>query len=271
MSNRVQQGRRWFSLVLSAFLFAACGSSGERGGTAGAGGSAAGVGGSSAGGAGGSMTLGGCVDRIGGTNTTATPVNHPDGICDTYGSFTLTVSGAGSDTATNVVLFRSDATGTNLASGGGHVNYGAWTTEIGAQNIPGNYAGHLFIATTASPAPNDFVALTGTLSLTLAAGENVFHFFANSDDSRGGSYGFGLNVWLGAAAAASPTLSAFGATPGNAFVVDGTTGCSPAYDGSCGVSADTLATTSSPTVTLTSFTVAGVGGGQAPVDAGTSD
>jgi hypothetical protein len=223
------------------------------------------------GGAGGNVTFTGCVDKVGGTNTTATPVNHSDGFCDTYGSFTLTASGAGSVTATNVVLFRSDATGTNLQSSAGRVSYGVWTTEIGAQNIPGNYAGHLFITTKPNPAPSDFVALTGTLSLTLATGDNKFYFFANSDDARGGGYGFGLNVWLGNAAAGNPTLSAYGAVPGSAFMAAGTTGCSPAYDGSCGVSANTLATTSTPIVTLTSFTVDGVGGAQAPVDAGTSD
>jgi hypothetical protein len=218
-----------------------------------------------------STALGGCMDKVGGSNTTATPVNHSDGFCDTYGSFTLNVSGAGSTTAANVVLFRSDATGTNLQSSAGRVSYGVWTTQIGAQNIPGNYAGHLFITTKPNPAPSDFVALTGTLSLTLATGDNKFYFFANGDDSRGGGYGFGLNVWFGNAAAGSPTLSAFGAVPGSAFMVDGTTGCSPAYDGSCGVSANTLATTSNPTVTLTSFTVAGVGGAAAPADAGASD
>jgi hypothetical protein len=80
-----------------------------------------------------------------------------------------------------------------------------------------------------------------------------------------------LNVWLGNAAVANPTLSGFNAAPGGTVMVDGIMGCSPEFYGSCGVSANTLATTSNPTVTLTSFTVAGIGGAAATADAGASD
>jgi hypothetical protein len=215
-----------------------------------------------------STTLSGCVDKVGSSNTTATFVNHADGICDTYGSFTLTAATAGAAAATNVTLFRTDGTGLNLAAGGGHFNHGVWSTQAGAQNIPGNYVAHLFIATTPNPGPSDFVAPTGPLSLPVAAGDNQFYFFANADDTLGGAYGFGLNVWLGNAPAGSPILSAFAAVPGGTFMADATTGCSPAYDGTCGVSAHTLATTTAPTVTLTSFSIAGVGGATAPMDAG---
>ena len=218
-----------------------------------------------------SAPLGGCVDRVTGSNTSPAVVNQPDGICDTYGSFTLTASAAGAASATNLTLFRTDATGLNLGASGGHVTRGVWTTQAGAQNVPGNYVVHLFIATSPNPGPDDFVALASPLSLTLAAGDNRFYFFADSDDKGGGDYGFGLNVWLGDAAAASPTLSGFTAVPGDTVMVDGTTGCSPAYDGSCAVSAHTLATTTSPTVNLTSFVVVGVGGGTAPADAGAPD
>jgi len=238
----------------------ACGSSTRKGDAGGQDGSGEGDAAVDAGD--GSTVLGGCIDKVGGSNTSPAIVNQPDRICDTYGTFTLTASAAGALAATNVTLFRTDSTGLNLAASGGHFNRGVWTTQAGAQNIPGNYVVHLFIATTSNPAPADFVALASPLSLTLAAGDNTFHFFADGDDKAGGDYGFGLNVWLGTAA--GPTLSGFTAVPGGTVMVDGTNGCSPAYDGSCGVSANTLATTSTPTVTLTSFTVDGVGGAAAP-------
>jgi hypothetical protein len=256
---------------LVVLLSIGCGSSGGGGdgGTAGHGGIGGGTAG--AGGAAGTGTpLSGCVDKVGATNTSPAVLNTPDGIYDTYGSFTLTAAGSGA-TATNVTLFRTDATGTNLASSGGHFDFGVWTTEIGAQNIPGNYVAHLFIATTPNPGPNDFLAFTGQLSVTLATGNNKFYFFADSDDMHGGTYGFGLNIWFGGATAASPGLSGFAAAPGSSLMVDSTTGCAPAYDGTCTVSPDRLATTSSPTVTLTSLTIIGVGGACVPADAGASD
>jgi len=268
------------------------GTGGAGGGTAGAAGGTAGAAGDHDGGAGAaagrdggtdtatdggtpdtadaSTTLSGCVDKV--THATSGAiVNQPNGVCDTYGSFTLKASAAGAPAATNLTLFRTDATGLNLMASGGHFARGVWTTQTGAQNIPGNYVAHLFVSKVPNPTPADFVALTGALSLALTAGDNEFYFFADKDDTAGGDYGFGLNVWLGNAAAASPTLSGFAAAPGGTVMADGTTGCSPAYDGTCGVSANTLTTTSNPTVTLTSFTVAGVGGAAAPADAGASD
>jgi hypothetical protein len=255
-----------------------CGTSTPKGGAGGQGG-ASGQGGAAAAGhdggadaAGVSLGNGSCIDLVASTNTSATFGDHPDGICDTYGSFTLTVSTAGAAAVTNVTFFRTDSTGLNLAAGGGIFTRGVWSTQVGAQNIPGNYVAHFFIATAPDPGPSDFVTLTSPLSLSLAAGANKFYYFADGDDQAGGNYGFGLNIWLGSAAAASPTLSGFTAVPGGTVMVDGTTGCSPAYDGTCGVSAHSLATsTNSPTVTLTSFIVAGVGGAVAPPDAGASD
>jgi hypothetical protein len=274
-------------LVLGVSLAAAgCGASTSKGGTGGQGQTGGQGGAATAGHDGGvdtvasdgrpdtsdaSTALGGCIDKVTGNNTSAAIVNQPDGVCDTYGSFTLTASAAGAAPVTNLTLFRTDATGVNLGATGGHFTRGVWTTQVGAQNVPGNYVVHLFIATSPNPAPGDFVALASPLSLTLAAGDNTFYFFADFDDPGGGEFGFGLNVWLDDANAASPTLSGFTAVPGGTVMVDGTTGCSPAYDGTCGVSAHTLATTTSPTVNLTSFVIAGVGGATAPADAGVSD
>jgi hypothetical protein len=82
---------------------------------------------------------GGCLDKVTADNTTPVIVNMPNGFCDTYGTFTLTASAAGAAAATNLTLFRTDATGLNLMASGGHVSRGVWTTQIGAQNIPGNY------------------------------------------------------------------------------------------------------------------------------------
>jgi hypothetical protein len=283
-------GRSFLALAIVASLTAAgCGGSAPARNDGGSGGSGAGTGGQPGtggagrdGGGGSSPTDGGasgsdaplltgCVDKVTADNTTPAIVNLPNGFCDTYGSFTLTASAAGAPAATNVTLFRTDATGLNLMASGDHFSRGVWTTQLAAMNVPGNYVVHLFIAKVPNPAPTDFVALTGALSLPLAAGDNKFYFFADRDDTAGGDAGFGLNVWLAAAAAGSPTLSGFMAVPGGTLMADETTGCSPAYDGSCGVSAKALATGSGTTVTLTSFVVGGVGGAAAPADAGAGD
>lgn len=228
---------------------------------------------SDAGGAGGSGgkagTAGGCVDKVGADYHVSDFFNYPDGICDTYGSFTLTVA-APSTLLTNGTFFRVDSTGTNLNSSAGHFSNGVWTTQPDAQNVPGNYVAHLFIATTANPGESDF--LPEPWMPTLATGVNTFYYFADSDDQIGGSYGFGLNLWLNAAPAASPGISALAVPPGGAATADATTGCSPAFDGTCTASADSLSwSTGGTTVTLTSFFIDGVGGANAPVDAGASD
>ncbi|HEY2899026.1 MAG TPA: hypothetical protein VGL59_00510 [Polyangia bacterium] len=212
--------------------------------------------------------LGGCIDKVGGTNTSPMIVNHPDGLCDTYGSFTLTVHQSAASTAVNVTLFRVDNTGLNLGASDNHFNFGVWSTSAGAQNIPGNYVAHLFIATTPNPGPDDFQALTDPLVLTLSEGDQTFYFFADGDDMTGGTFGFGINVWVIGDTPSGPSLSGFEAVPGGVLAADATTGCSPAYDGTCGNSAHTLVV---GVVALKSFTVAGIGGAAAPVDAGASD
>jgi hypothetical protein len=153
----------------------------------------------------------------------------------------------------HATLFRTDATGTNLASSGGHVNQGAWTTTDGAQNIPGNYMAHVFVSKVADPAATDLLPLP----VTLAAGSNTLYFFADSDDLAGGTFGFGINAWIGAAT--SPSISAFG-VPGSAFAADASAGCTAGFDGTCVTAAGSMAFES---VTLTAVTVDMVGGGAA--------
>jgi hypothetical protein len=243
---------------------------GTGGSAAGSGGMGQGGGNAGTGGAGGGSTpLTRCVDKVGADYHVATIMNMPDGICDTRGSFTLMVQGTAA--LTNGTLFRSDSTGTNLNTSGGHFNSGVWTTQSGAQNVPGNYVAHLFVTTVPDPGPGDFLALSAPLSANLSAGANIFYWFADSDDTTGGSFGFGLNLWLGGAAADAPSISAFTATVGGALAANGTAGCAPAFDGTCATSASTLSWTSgTSTATLTSFSIDGIGG-DAVHDAGTSD
>lgn len=250
--------------ALAAISAVGCGSSASK--TSDGGGGNAGGSGGSGGKAG---TAGGCIDKVGADYHVATIFNTPDGICDTYGSFTLTVTAPASTLLTNGTFFRVDNTGTNLNASAGVFRNGVWTTQANAQNVPGNYVAHLFVATTANPGANDFL---DPLSVTLAAGANTFYYFADGDDQVGGAYGFGLNLWLNAAAAASPGISAL-AVPGSGTVTaDATTGCSPAFDGTCAVSADSLSWVSGgTTVTLSSFSIDGVGGANAPVDAAASN
>jgi hypothetical protein len=199
-----------------------------------------------------------CVDKVGSNNTEPTIINTPDGICDANGTLTLTVGAAGA-TITNATFFRTDPTGGNESASGGHINRGVWTTEAGAQNIPGNYVAHLFLSTKENPGPNDYA--TAQQPLTLTAGQHTVYFFANSDDVAGGTYGFGMNLWLAAAPAGNPSISGYVAVPGNNLAADGTSGCSPTYDGLCGTAANALA---SPTVTLAAFVVSSLGGAFAP-------
>jgi len=255
-------------LASSLALAAACGTGSSNGkpgagghGGGGRGGGGAGGSAAAAGGAGGAATGNGCLDLVGGTNTTPTPVSHPDGICDTYGSFTLNVAAAGATPLlTNATLYRVDATGQNLGASGGHVTLGAWSTVPSVQNIPGNYGGQLFIARVPLPSSADFFSPSATISIALAPGDNVFYFFGNGDDPRGGTYGFGLNLWLGSSTPDAPALSGFAAKPSGTLMADGATGCSPAYDDTCAASAGTLTAATPPAVTLTDFTINRVGG-----------
>jgi hypothetical protein len=162
-------------------------------------------------------------------------------------------AGAGTGMLSHATLFRTDATGTNLASSGGHINQGAWTTTNGAQNIPGNYMAHLFVSKLADPATTDLLPLP----VTLAAGSNTLYFFADSDDLAGGTFGFGINAWIGGAL--TPSISAFGA-PGSTFAADASPGCTAGFDGTCVTAAGAM---SFESVTLTAVTIDMVGGGTA--------
>jgi hypothetical protein len=258
LRSRTHVGISLVVSALAAMWAVGCGSSASK----------ASDGGGGNGGAGGKA--GGCVDKVGADYHVSNFFNYPDGICDTYGSFTLTVAAPDSTLLTNETFFRVDSTGTNLNSSAGHVNNGVWTTLPDAQNVPGNYVAHLFLATTANPGESDFLPEPRTF--TLAAGTNTFYYFADSDDQVGGSYGFGLNLWLNGATAGSPGISALAVPPGGAPMADATAGCSPAFDGTCTTSADSLSwTNAGTTVTLTSFSIDGIGGANAPVDAGASD
>jgi hypothetical protein len=111
-------------------------------------------------------------------------------------------------TLTGATLFRGDATGQNLNTAGSAIAFGGWTTGLDVQNVPGNYAAELFISTTPTPSASDFLT-PGTLAKSLAAGDNVFYFFADGDDTRGGANTFGLNLFLNSAGPNSPTISGY--------------------------------------------------------------
>jgi hypothetical protein len=162
-------------------------------------------------------------------------------------------SGEGTVPLTRATLFRTDATGTNLASSGGHVNRGAWTTTNGTQNVPGNYMAHVFVSAVADPATTDFA----TLPVPLAAGSNTLYFFADSDDLAGGTFGFGINLWVGAAT--TPSISAFG-VPGSPFTADASAGCTAGFDGTCVTASGSMAFDA---VTLTAVTIDMIGGAAA--------
>jgi hypothetical protein len=153
----------------------------------------------------------------------------------------------------HMTLFRTDATGTNLGSSGGHVNRGAWTTTNGTQNVPGNYMAHVFVSTVADPAETDFA----TLPVPLAAGSSTLYFFGDSDDLAGGTFGFGINAWIGSAS--TPSISAFG-VPGSAFGADASSGCTAGFDATCVTAAGSM---SFESVTLTAITIDMVGGAAA--------
>ena len=109
------------------------------------------------------------------------------------------------------------------------------------------------------PCPTDFLTPQTSTSISLKAGANRIYFWADSDDTLGGAYGFGLNLFLNGAAATSPSISAL-AVPGagTAAVADTSTGCTAGYDFACTPASGTLA---SGTITLTDFQVFARGGG----------
>ncbi len=170
----------------------------------------------------------------------------------------------GSVPFTNATMFRVDSEGTNLQSSGGHITRGVWNTKTGVQNVPGNYVVRLFLATTPDPDPTTLLPLAEPLATALVPGDNVFYLFADRDDVAGGNFGFGLNLWLDDATAATPSISAFvSTTTSSAFTANSTTGCTPGFDALCAPPSNTLTAQAGRTVTLTAFSITGVGGGPA--------
>lgn len=168
----------------------------------------------------------------------------------------------------NGALFRTDASGTNQ-NATTVVNRGGWTTQYQAQNTPGNYGAQLFFSTSATPSSGDFFApdASGTFSFALAEGANTIYFWADGDDTAGGSDGFGLNLFFNGAAHDAPLLSALHLTPGSAFQANGSSGCTASYTLQCIAGANSLSgLVGGSTVTLTDFTLFGLGGGSGGED-----
>lgn len=167
---------------------------------------------------------------------------------------------------TNAMLFRVDSNGTNLASGAGVVARGVWSTVTGVQNIPGNFIVRFFLASTSDSTADQLFPLAGALSAPLALGANTFHLFADGDDMAGGTFGFGLNLWLDGAPTGSPSISAFLGTEGagTAFAANTSADCTAGFDAHCIPAAGTLsATAAGHTVRMTAFSITTVGGAPA--------
>lgn len=170
-------------------------------------------------------------------------------------------------TLTDAVLFRGDSAGQNQDPAGSAIAYGAWSSRLDVQNVPGNYGAELFISTVANPTPSEFLS-PGALAQSLSSGANTFYFWGDGDDTRGGSATFGLNLFLNGAAPGSPTISGY-TIPGTGQTLNADS--APVTAGATFVvtpGAGTLsaAVSSTGTVTLTSFQVLGVGGQGSTVD-----
>jgi len=163
---------------------------------------------------------------------------------------------------TNGTLFRADATGTNLASSGGVVNHGGWTTVLDQQNVPNNYGGELFLTTIASPGEGNFLSPATSLSLTLAPGVRTFYFWADGDDLAGGTAAFGLNLYLNNAGTQAPSISAYVAPGAGKTVNPDSSGiCTAGFDFQCVHGAGRLSFAAGNTiVTLSDFKILAVGG-----------
>jgi hypothetical protein len=166
---------------------------------------------------------------------------------------------------TNSTLFRTDASGTNLASSGGVVAHGGWTTVLDQQSVPGTYGGELFLSAAANPGSTNFLTPAAVTWLALDPGAHTFYFWADGDDTQGGSAAFGLNLYLNGAGSASPAISAYVAPGlGQAINPDSSTTCTAGFDFKCvNGSGQLTASVGNLTVTLTDFRILGVGGGMA--------
>ncbi|HEV2202428.1 MAG TPA: hypothetical protein VGR73_21635 [Bryobacteraceae bacterium] len=163
---------------------------------------------------------------------------------------------------TNATLFRTDATGTNLASSGGIVNHGGWTTVLDQQNVPGNFFGELFLTAIANPGEGNFLSPSASLAVALPPGVHTFYFWADGDDLVGGTAAFGMNLYFNGAGTQTPSISAFVApAAGSTFNPDGSTTCTAGFNGQCVRGSAQLGLAVGNTiVTLTDFKILGVGG-----------
>ncbi len=163
---------------------------------------------------------------------------------------------------TNATLFRTDTTGTNLGSSGGIVLHGAWTTVLNEQYAPGGYGAQLFLSNSPNPGQG-FFSPAANLSQALLTGiPNTIYFWADGDDTAGGSDFFGLNLYFNNAAASTPAISAY-TTQGTTQVIniDRSTICTAGYDFKCVPGAGEVSfPLGTSTVTLSDFKILGIGG-----------
>jgi hypothetical protein len=172
-------------------------------------------------------------------------------------------------TISNATLGRGDAAGQNLDSSGGRVLAGGWTTLLGAQNVPGNLMYNFFITQQMNPTSTDFVTPASSTSIVLNPGSNTFYWWADSDDQRGGSATFALNLFLDGAAPGTPSISGYTTGGVGSSLNANSSANTVSFDGSEAPGAGTLSYSDGvDLVTLTDFEVLGVGnvGGPASSD-----
>jgi hypothetical protein len=166
-------------------------------------------------------------------------------------------------TLTGAMFFRGDSTGTNLGTSGSTVDYGAWTSGLDVQNVPGNYGAEFFISKVPNPTSTaDFIS-PGNLAASLAIGVNTFYFWADGDDTRGGADTFGLNLYFNNSTSASPSISGY-TVPGTGQTLAADSSSITAGAGFVPVAG--AGTLTAGGVTLSSFVVDGVSGQGSTVD-----
>ena len=165
---------------------------------------------------------------------------------------------------TGATLFRGDSSGNNLNGFGGVVYWGGWTTVLDQQNIPGNYGAEFFLSQTPTPGPSDFLTPASSFSVNLNPGANTFYFWADGDDTRGGSATFGLSLFFNNAGAVNPAISGY-TIPGTGQTLHSDSAPQTAgYNFQYTPGAGTLSfVMGGQTVTLTSFVIQGAGGAAA--------
>jgi hypothetical protein len=170
-------------------------------------------------------------------------------------------------TLNGLTFFRGDSAGDNQNAQGSAIAHGGWTSGLDVQNVPGNYAGEFFISKVANPTAADFLT-PATLSLALTEGANTFYFWADGDDTQGGSATFGLNVFLNSSSGATPTLSGYTAPGTGKTLSADSAAVTPTVNMVVVPGAGTLskAVGSSGTATLSAFQILGVSGQGSTVD-----